>query len=255
MARPRGSKREQQRQTLLALGNGKAIGYARVSTAEQGEHGHSLDGQRARLAEVCEREGLELVDVVVEVESSTKRRPGLESLQARVRSGEARCITYPKLDRLGRSLIDTAKLVEWACAECVDLLSADEGWQVRDGVKVDKMLPFRLAMAEVELQRIRERTREGLAAAKAKGVQLGAKQRTEADSPAATRAIELLNAGLSYAAIAQTLNDEGFVTARGCVWRMGTVHSMLRRLACELVDRRAEGNGCRGDGLAVTAAS
>jgi site-specific DNA recombinase len=254
MARPRGSRKQQERLALLARGNGKALGYVRVSTEQQAEGGHSLDGQKDRLRVAADREGLELLDIIVEVESSMKKRPGLEALQERIRAGEAGCIVYPKLDRLGRSLIDTAKLVEWACTECVDLLSTDEGWQVRDGVKVDKMLPFRLAMAEVELQRIRERTREGLAAAKSKGVQLGTGKRTKAEDPAAVRAIALLRKGLTYAAIAAALNAEGFTTARGCAWAMGNTHAMLRRIAPDLVDARAEGNAVLGGGLEVVAA-
>jgi len=252
MARPRGSRKAQERQERIQQGAGRALGYVRVSTRLQAEEGHSLHGQEQRLREVCEREGIELVEVVVEVESGAKVRPGLTALQARIREGEARCIVYPKLDRLGRSLIDTAKLVEWACAEGVDLLSADEGWQVRGGEKADKMLPFRLAMAEVELQRIRERTKEGLAAAKSKGVQLGSGQRLQAADPVTVRAVELLRLGATYAAIAEALNAEGHRTARGGAFHVGPVYKLLRRVAPELVDARAEGNRV-GDGLAAAA--
>ena len=102
---------------------------------------------------IAAREGFVLVDVVAEVESGAKERDGLADVQARVLAGEAQGIIFPKVDRLGRSMVHLLKVVDWAAKNRIDLLSADEGWQVRDGAKVDKMLPFRLAMAEVELER------------------------------------------------------------------------------------------------------
>src|SRR5664279_5171599 len=84
MARPRGTKVSNEQQARLATGAGKLIGYVRVSTTQQGTHGHSLDGQRTRLQEAAVREGFTLVDVVAEVESGAKERDGLAEVQARV---------------------------------------------------------------------------------------------------------------------------------------------------------------------------
>lgn len=246
MARPRGSRKERQRQAILATGSGKMIGYIRVSTQAQGQNGHSLDGQRTRLQEAAAREGLELVDVVAEVESGAKERDGLAEVQARVLAGEAQGIVFPKVDRLGRSMIHLLKIVDWAQTNGVDLLSADEGWQVRDGQQVDKMLPFRLAMAQVELERIRERTREGLRAAKAKGVKLG---RPAENVALAQRAVELRRKGLTLQAIADLFNAEGHKTARGADYAAATVYAMIQR-----TDPTANPEGGhRGNALAAVA--
>jgi DNA invertase Pin-like site-specific DNA recombinase len=228
MARPRGSKKAREHQARLATGQGRMIGYIRVSTKDQGEHGHSLDGQRRRLEETAAREGLELVEVVAEVESGAKEREALAEVQRRVMAGEAQGIIFPKVDRLGRSLLHLLKIVAWAVENHIDLLSADEGWQVRDGQKVDKMLPFRLAMAEVELERIRERTREGLRAAREKGVTLG--HPVENAGELAARALDLRRQGLTLAEIARTFNEAGLRTARGSEFKTMSVYRMIDRL-------------------------
>lgn len=136
MAQPRGTHIGKEQQARLCTGAGKLIGYIRVSTQAQGATGHSLDGQHARLQETAARDGFELVDVVAEVESGAKERDGLAEVQARVLAGEAQGIIFPKVDRLGRSMVHLLKVVEWAAHNRVDLFSADEGWQVREGAKV-----------------------------------------------------------------------------------------------------------------------
>ena len=232
MPRPRGSKKQREQTVRLQTGAGKFIGYIRVSTADQSTNGHSLDAQRARLYETAEGEGFELVDVVSEVESGAKERDGLAEVQERVIAGEAQGILFPKVDRLGRSMIHLLRIVEWAGERQVDLLSADEGWQVRDGEKVDKMLPFRLAMAEVELERIRERTREGLKAARTKlqaeGRDLG--RPPENVGGLAERATELRRQGMTIKAIAELFNAEGLITARGTQFGNSTVYRMVNRV-------------------------
>jgi len=226
MARPRGNGKERQREVRLATGAGKMIGYIRVSTQAQGANGHSLAGQLTRLQEAAAREGLELIDVVQEVESGAKERDGLAEVQARIMDGEAQGIIFPKVDRLGRSMIHLLKIVDWAVSEGVDLLATDEGWQVRNGKKTDKMLPFRLAMAEVELERIRERTRDGLKAAAAKGISLG---RPVENTELADRATDLRRRGLTLQEMADLFNAEGHRTARGTEYKPTTVYRMINR--------------------------
>jgi DNA invertase Pin-like site-specific DNA recombinase len=207
---------------------GKALGYIRVSTRDQGEHGHSLDGQRARLVEACAREGLQLVEVVCDVASGAKQRDGLAAVQRRLEAGEAQVLVSPKVDRIGRSLVGLYHLVEWAEAKGIDVLTADEGWQVRAGKRVDKMLPFRMAMAEVERERISDRTREGLAAAKTKGVRLGAPLR--ADRRLSKRAAGLRKRGRTLQEIADKLNAEGLRTPSGREFRPTSIMRMIDRV-------------------------
>jgi DNA invertase Pin-like site-specific DNA recombinase len=203
------------------------IGYVRVSTTDQGKHGHSLDGQETRLRECAAREGFEVVDIIREVASGAKERDGLAEAQARILAGEAQGMIFPKVDRVGRSQIALLKLVEWAMENRVDLLSADEGWQVRDGREIDKMLPFRVAMAKVELERIRERTRDGLRAAAAKGVRLG--RPATHTGEVAEVAADLRRQGRTLQGIADELTARGYRNARGAAFSPMTVWNMVNR--------------------------
>jgi DNA invertase Pin-like site-specific DNA recombinase len=227
MARPRGSRKQRVRQARLATGAGRLIGYIRVSTADQSERGHSLAGQRERLAQVCEREGYELVGVVSDVESGAKERPQFEEAWKRVLEGEAEGIVFPKLDRVGRSQIHLARIVEQAREHGVSLLSADEGWQVRQGELLNEALPFLIALAQVERERISRRTKEGLQAARQKGVALG--RPAEVTGKLADRAVRLRRKGSTVQRIADLFNREGLRTPRGAAFRAMTVYRMIER--------------------------
>jgi DNA invertase Pin-like site-specific DNA recombinase len=73
---------------------------------------------------------------------------------------------------------------------------------------------------------ISKRTREGLAAAQAKGVKLG---RPALNVALQARATELRRQGLTLQGIADTLNNEGHTTATGAKFRATTVYRMVNR--------------------------
>ena len=65
----------------------KVIGYARVSTDEQGASGLGLEAQAAKLRAYCELYGHELVEVVTEAASGKNlRRLGLQGALANIRA-------------------------------------------------------------------------------------------------------------------------------------------------------------------------
>lgn len=227
MARPRGSSKQREITLRLRNGAGKAIGYARVSTVAQGENGHSLDGQQTRLQEIADREGLQLVDIVVEVASGRKERDGLNEALGRILAGEAGTLIVPKIDRLGRSTIGLLKTVKWAEDEGVSILSVAEGWIVKDGKPVDEMLTGRAWFAEMEAKKISERTREGLAAARAKGVKLG---RPALNTDLQQQATDLRHQGLTLQEIADLFNAQGHQTATGAEYKPTTVYRMVNRV-------------------------
>jgi len=232
----------------LATGRGRLVGYIRVSTEGQQNHGHSLAGQEQRLREACERAGFELAAMRQDVASGSKAdRDGLTEAQALVEAGQAEGLVFAKFDRVTRSMLHGAALVEWARGQGYTLLSADEGAMVTQGRLTNEALPFFQALAQVERERISRRTREGLAAAKARGVTLGSRIRTQATDPAAVRAVQLRRAGQTIAAIAVTLNAEGYRTARGCKWASGNTYTLLRRVAPDVLP---EGGTPRHQGAA-----
>src|ERR687885_2778915 len=132
------------------------IGYARVSTDDQ-----NLDLQRDAL----EKAGCELIfdDMV----SGTKaRRAGLEQALSHLREGDT--LVVWRLDRLGRSLRHLIDTVTDLQERGIGFKSLTESI---DTTTSGGKLVFHIfgALAEFEREIIRERTRAGLLAARARG--------------------------------------------------------------------------------------
>lgn len=135
-------------------------GYARVSTEDQ-----NLDLQRRALKESgCE--------ILVEEKKSGYgvRRDQLEMLKKSLHPGDT--LVVWKLDRLGRSVIDLIRLAKWLTDKGVEFKSITEG--------IDTKTPmgrfhFTLlaGLAQLERDITSERTKAGMAAAKARGAQFG----------------------------------------------------------------------------------
>lgn len=139
------------------------VSYLRVSTKEQGRSGLGLDAQRAAVAAHMAREGGELAREFIEVESGKKSdRPQLAQALAHCRALGARLVVA-KIDRLARNVHFVSGLMESG----VDFVAADMP-------SVNRMtIHILAAVAEEEARAISKRTKDALAAAKARGQQLG----------------------------------------------------------------------------------
>ena len=132
------------------------LGYARVSTGDQ-----DVAGQTMRLAEAG------AIRTFTDVMSGKSMdRPGLTDLLAYARSGDTLAVV--RLDRLGRSLAELLSTVTMLRERRIALLSLEE--------KIDTSsaageLIFHVfgAIAHFERRLISERTKDGIAAARAKG--------------------------------------------------------------------------------------
>jgi len=140
---------------------GMRIGYARVSSS-----GQKLDVQLDRLAD-CDRIFYEKASG-----GSAKGRPELQSALDYVRDDDVFVVT--KLDRLARSVVDLAGIVQRLESKKVDLVVLDQGI---DTTTMYGRLQFNIlaAIGEFERELIRERSMEGREKAKARGVKFGAK--------------------------------------------------------------------------------
>lgn len=147
----------------------RVLGYVRVSTAEQGEAGVSLEAQRARLAAHAIAQELEIVEIVEEVASakSLKKRPVLAAALARVKSGEVQGLLVAKLDRLTRRVLDLGHLLEDVFASA-SLLSVSDSIDTRSSAG-RLVLHVLMSVAQWERESTSERTREAAAHLKAKG--------------------------------------------------------------------------------------
>ncbi len=153
------------------------VGYARVSTNDQ-----NIDLQMVALRLVCSR--------IFEdhgVSGSTSARPGLSAVMRCLRAGDT--LVVWRLDRLGRSIQDLIGLIERLRKRKIEFQSITENI---DTGSAGGRLVFHLlaAMAEFERQLIRERTKAGIAAARAKGKRVGRRPAlSDEESESAYRAV------------------------------------------------------------------
>lgn len=218
------------------------VSYLRVSTAKQGRSGLGLEAQKEAVNAHIRREKGYLLAEYVEVESGKKgaeNRPQLAKALEHCRLTGATLI-IAKLDRLSRDahfLLGLQKSsVKFLCA---DMPQANE---LTVGIMA--------LVAEEERKAISRRTKEALAAAKARGVKLGcpngaahlrpygnaagvAAVRARADEHAeALRDIleEIRAAGITSSnGIADELNRRHIATPRGGKWYPASVMRLLDR--------------------------
>lgn len=146
------------------MATGAFISYLRVSTARQGKSGLGLEAQRKAVADYLNGGNWQLLAEMVEVESGKKSdRPVLQEAIDLSRATGA-TLVVAKIDRLTR---DAAFLLSLRDAG-IDFVAADMPDANRLTVGIMALV------AEQEREAISRRTKDALAAAKARGVQLGA---------------------------------------------------------------------------------
>jgi site-specific DNA recombinase len=95
-------------------------------------------------------------------------RPGLKRLLDDIEAGDVDCIVVYKIDRLSRSLLDFARIMEVLSRKRVQFVSVTQ--QFNTGNSMGRlMLNVLMSFAEFEREMISERTRDKLAAARRKG--------------------------------------------------------------------------------------
>ena len=152
----------------------RAIGYVRVSTAQQAREGVSLEAQENRIRAYCELHGLELIQIIVDAGESAKslRRPGVQELLEKVYARQYDCVVIHKLDRLFRSTQDALNTAQNFAKRGVALCSISE--QLDTASPMGKFFfTITAAFAEMERAMIAERTRVGLAQTRLNGQQVG----------------------------------------------------------------------------------
>jgi DNA invertase Pin-like site-specific DNA recombinase len=207
----------------------EAIGYIRVSTARQGRSGLGLEAQQAAIAKFAEAEAFKLVETFTETESGADDdRPQLNAAIERARKIKAPVICA-KLDRLSRDVHYISGLMKHRVPFIVAELGSDTD---------PFLLHIYAALAEKERALISRRTKDALAAAKARGVVIGGMRdkSLELQAEAIERAEALRPvfaglAGLSHRGVAKTLNERGIKTANGKAWTAVQVIRVRERLA------------------------
>lgn len=211
------------------------IAYYRVSTARQGQSGLGLEAQQESVSRFIKSRGGVLLQEFSEVETgkgknALSKRPQLAAALTACKKEKAQLI-IAKICRLARSVHVISGMIEAG----VDFIAVDTPDK-------DKFrLHLEACFAEEEARRISVRTKEALAACKARGQVLGvhgkvlaAQNKAEAKRFAESlRPIidEIRADGLSSVrAIQAELNIRGVPSARGGSWSVRTVHRLLQRL-------------------------
>src|SRR5262245_12543942 len=141
----------------------KFVGYYRVSTDRQGRSGLGLDAQRDAVQRHLASHAGELVGEFCEVESGKRSdRPQLAAAIAAAKKAKA-ILIIAKLDRLARNVHFISGMMESG----VDFVAADNPHANK------LMMHLLAAFAEHEREQISQRTKDALAAAKARGIRLG----------------------------------------------------------------------------------
>ena len=144
--------------------------YLRVSTG-----GQNTASQTKVIKEYCERRGWHEAQTYEDKISGAKHtRPALDRMLKDVRKGGIDAVVVYKLDRLGRSL----KQLVWFITELsnygVALICTSQGIDTSESNPAGKFqMSVLMAVAEFERENIQERVRDGLSAARARGVKLG----------------------------------------------------------------------------------
>lgn len=201
------------------------IGYARVSTDEQAIYGHGLDAQEAKLREHARRTNTDLTVVREQgISGKSLERPVLMQALTKIANREADGLAVAKLDRLTRSVIDFAMLLEWFTTAKAQLVALD--FDLDTSTPSGRMVAHIMAsVAEWERGMIAQRTREALAIRRAQGLTIG---RPAVDINLVGRIRDMRENGATYQAICDELNNDGVPTARGATeWRPSAIQRTL----------------------------
>jgi DNA invertase Pin-like site-specific DNA recombinase len=220
------------------MGVKPAIAYIRVSTAKQGRSGLGLEAQQAALARFAEVEGFEFQQTFTETESGKhdeSHRPALAAaLDVARREGVP--IIVAKLDRLSRDVHYISGLMKHRVPFSVAELGADTD---------PFMLHLYAALAEKERALISRRTKDALAAAKARGVRLGGLRPKGIEFPAGGGGGERLRlvfeelSDLSARKAADELNRRKIPAPAGGKWFAPQVMRVRRRLSSPKSETRS----------------
>lgn len=211
--------------------------YLRVSTQRQGASGLGLEAQRCAVTAYLAEGNRTAIEELVEVETGKgsnvlEKRPQLRLALERCRKTGA-TLLIAKLDRLARNVHFISGLMESKVRfVALDMPEAN-----------DLTIHIMAAFAEHEAKRISERTRDALAAAKARGVVLGAtgptnlkghtEQRQSAACEFKARLMPVLRGfaaqGLSLRAMTAQLNSLGIQAPRGGTWSYAQVQRVLSK--------------------------
>lgn len=185
----------------------KIIGYIRISTDKQ-----DLDKQRHLLLEYARKQHL-FIDEFIEVEVSTRRDVGkrrIDELQSKLREGDI--LLVAELSRLGREMLQVLNIINDLSIKGVNITFVRQPELSTTGSHGKLLLAIYSYFAEAEREFISMRVKQGLAAAKAKGVKLGrpkgSRNKKRVLDPYRDKILKYLQKGIDLASVRKLINPE-----------------------------------------------
>ena len=201
----------------------KVYGYCRVSTEDQASSGLGLAAQKAVIEAAATKRGWDVEWAGDEGYSAKHlKRPALSRVLDDIRQGDV--LVVAKLDRLSRSLMDFATLMERARSSGWSIVALDLGVDMTTPAG-EMMANVMASFAQYERRLIGDRTRAALQSKKAAGARLGAPRIVSPD--VRDRVRREREAGLTLRQIAAKLDEAMVPTARGGKWQPTTVRALL----------------------------
>ena len=148
----------------------KTLAYLRISTDSQ-----DLNAQKLAILDFAQREGI-VIDAFIEATASagkTRKARRLDELMDRFDRGDRLIVS--ELSRLGRSLGQVIGIVDTLVKRKIAFIAVKENirFEGKQDIQTKVMVALFALFAEVERDLISERTKEGLAKARASGKKLG----------------------------------------------------------------------------------
>lgn len=227
----------------------RLVAYLRVSTDGQAEHGLGLHVQEKQIRRWTNAHGHRIVlwarDEGVSGSNGVDTREALPDALAAIRDREAEGLIAYNLDRLARKLEVQEGILATVWQHGGTVFTVEDDGEVPQD---DPDQPMRTAMrqirgviAQLERSMIVKRMRDGKAMKKERGGYsggapplgfraVGRELVPDADEQRTVERIrELRSAGLTYRAIAQALDSEGYPTKRGGRWHPFTVQGIIKK--------------------------
>lgn len=238
---------------IKAVSNGQraALIYCRVSTKSQQEEGTSLETQVEACINHAESLGYSIGRVTKEVYSGAELwdRPLLSRDRNDIREGTFQAVICYAVDRLSRSIAHLV-IIDEECrrANCELIFVTEELDRTPEGRLLQSVKSY---VAEVEREKIRERTKRGIRskwlagkpvfmAHKMFGYRLNLEKShydIEATEAVIVRRIfDLLLSGRSTHVISRMLNSEGLPSPRGGKWTTASIYRIARHPAYKGVE-------------------
>lgn len=198
----------------------KFVAYYRVSTRKQGLSGLGLEAQQATVREYLARVGGVELAAFIEVESGKNavQRPQLQAALQRCKQTRA-TLLVAKLDRLSRN-----------AAFLLNLRESDVRFQALDIPEANTLtLGVMAVLAQHERELISKRTKEALAARKARGLSLGTPRDMSAHAARGAKRARVVNHAKALERAREIAPQIAEARAQG--------HTSLRQIATYLTQR------------------